>query len=132
MSVLYLDSSAIVKLIAAEVESPVLISLVARFPARASSAIARVEIGRALKRAARGSEWETRAAAVLGSISLISVDGDILEKAAHTEPRNLRALDAIHLASALALGSDLEAVVAYDRRLLAAAEQIGLRTLQPV
>jgi predicted nucleic acid-binding protein len=43
----------------------------------------------------------------------------------------LRSLDAIHLASALRLGTDLRAFVAYDERLLFAAEQVGLAVVAP-
>ena len=43
----------------------------------------------------------------------------------------LRSLDALHLASALLLGTDLDAFVAYDHRLLEAAAQAGLETYQP-
>lgn len=132
MIFLYLDSSAIVKLIAPEAESPALVRLVSRFPARISSAIAIVEVGRAVRRAGVRTSWENRAAAILNSISLLSIDREILEKSARMEPPGLRSLDAIHLASALTLQEDLEAFVTYDRKLFAAAEQIGFRTVAPV
>jgi predicted nucleic acid-binding protein len=37
----------------------------------------------------------------------------------------------VHLASALSLGADLEAVVTYDRRLAAAARAAGVAVLVP-
>jgi predicted nucleic acid-binding protein len=46
-------------------------------------------------------------------------------------PPTLRALDAIHLASALTLGEDLAAVVTYDTRMFDAAERAQMPTLQP-
>jgi predicted nucleic acid-binding protein len=43
----------------------------------------------------------------------------------------LRSLDALHLASALSIATDLTAFIAYDRRLAAAAAAAGLPTVQP-
>jgi predicted nucleic acid-binding protein len=43
----------------------------------------------------------------------------------------LRALDAIHVASALRLGGALSAFVSYDRRQLEAAAALGLPTASP-
>ena len=45
--------------------------------------------------------------------------------------RGMRALDAIHLASAQSLGDDLDALVAYDQRLLAAPRASGLNAEEP-
>ena len=47
------------------------------------------------------------------------------------EPAILRTLDAIHLATALAVGDDLGAIVTYDKRMAAAAGSLGLRTVSP-
>jgi uncharacterized protein len=44
---------------------------------------------------------------------------------------SLRSLDALHLASALSLGPDLDGLVTYDNRLAQAAEELGIRTLAP-
>jgi uncharacterized protein len=43
----------------------------------------------------------------------------------------LRTLDALHLASALELGVDLEAVATYDRRLAEACDQLGIDIFAP-
>jgi predicted nucleic acid-binding protein len=43
----------------------------------------------------------------------------------------LRTLDAIHLATALTVGDDLEAIVTYDERMLDAARLLGLSTVTP-
>ena len=43
----------------------------------------------------------------------------------------LRAIDAIHLASALILRDQLTTFVAYDKRLVAAAKEAGLPTASP-
>ena len=43
----------------------------------------------------------------------------------------LRTLDAIHIATALALGDDLEAIVSYDERMVESARLLGLVTASP-
>jgi predicted nucleic acid-binding protein len=43
----------------------------------------------------------------------------------------LRSLDALHLASAMSLGDDLDGVITYDHRMLAAARELGLHTISP-
>jgi predicted nucleic acid-binding protein len=43
----------------------------------------------------------------------------------------LRTLDAIHLACALALGSELQALISYDMRLSQAAADVGLVPIAP-
>lgn len=55
----------------------------------------------------------------------------MLSAAGTLRPPELRTLDAIHLATAQALGADLGLFVAYDLRLLQAAEGLGLRTAMP-
>jgi len=67
----------------------------------------------------------------LRRVDLISIDDRILDVAGLLEPRVRRALDAIHLATVLALGDDLEAIVTYDERMLEAAELLGLPTASP-
>ena len=72
-----------------------------------------------------------RLSEVLNRIAFIRVDDAILQQAADLEPIRLRSLDAIHLATALSVRPHLEAFVAYDRRLLTAAENLGLDVASP-
>jgi uncharacterized protein len=67
----------------------------------------------------------------LDSIALIRLDDDVLARAAEIEPPTVRSLDAIHLACALGLGSDLAAVVTYDARMSSAAQALGLPVIAP-
>jgi len=84
---LSLDSSAIVKLIVPEPESQALLGLLAGWPARISSALARVEVLRALKRAgARVSEFR-RGQKVLDRIGLIPVGTPIFGRRCPIEAR---------------------------------------------
>lgn len=121
-SLVYLDSSAIVKLVVREPESPALFDWLAARPERISSAVARVEIMRALRRAGpSGAAGRHRAMEVLDRIALLPVDRPILDAAGELGPPDLRSLDAIHLATALSVGADLAGLVTYDERLAAAA-----------
>lgn len=128
--VLYLDSSAMVKLVASEPESPALSARIAD-AATVSSEIARVEVLRAIRRSGGDREMLERGREVIRRVGLLRVDGRVLELAADAEPADLRTLDAIHLASALILSEGLGAFVTYDRRLVAAAEQAGLGVQSP-
>ena len=129
--ILYLDSSAIVKLVAAEPESAALLDLVKNGGPAVSSALAKVEVLRAVNKLDPPSAVRQNAADVLSRIALIKVDDAILQEAAHLEPATLRSLDAIHLATAQSVRHHLEAFVVYDRRLAEAAIQADLRVVSP-
>ena len=126
---LYLDSSAIVKLVVAEPGSAALRRFLRPHPERVSSALAIVEVLRALRQ--QGGQAEDRGAKVLGRIRLLAVDHALLQQAAALKPALLGSLDAIHLASAHALGDDLDFVVTYDRRMCEAALALGLPVRSP-
>jgi predicted nucleic acid-binding protein len=128
---LYLDSSALVKLVLSEKESQALLESLSVWPVRVSSELARVEVLRAARRATAQPAAEKRAEEVMAGLGLLKIDSDILSAAARLEPRILRSLDAIHLASALSLGADLGAIVIYDGNMSTAAANCGLRVLAP-
>lgn len=127
----YLDSSALVKLVLPEEESAALVSVLPRFGRVTSSALARVEVHRAVRRVSTQSRTLQRAHEVLDGIYLIPIDDLALRLAADLRPDALRSLDALHLATALRLGSDLTAMIVYDDRLAEAAQQTGLEVLAP-
>jgi predicted nucleic acid-binding protein len=126
----YVDTSALAKLV---VEEPETAALRAWFAAAertpVSSDLARTELFRAVRRAAPERAVEARA--VLDSITTLEVTTGICEHAARLDPTILRALDAIHLATALILGDDLDGIVTYDERLAAAAAANGVRVVAP-
>ena len=132
MPLVYLDSSALVKLVVSEPESTALIERLREWRQRVSSALTLTELPRALARAGFGVVEHRRARAILGRLGLLDVGRRILATAAALEPTSLRTLDAIHLASALAVRDDLEVVVTYDRRLRAAAERMHIDVAAPV
>jgi len=128
---LYLDSSALVKLVLPEAESTALVKSLESWPVRVTSELARVEVVRAARRAAADPAVERRAEEVMAAIHLLRIDDEILDRASRLEPRTLRALDAIHLASALSLGGDLGAMAIYDAVLASAAAACGMEVVAP-
>jgi predicted nucleic acid-binding protein len=128
--VAYLDTSAAVKLLMTERESPALRRWLRARPERASAALLRVELVRVVRRAGL-PRLVPQARKLLAGVHLIRLDDTLLERAADLDPTDLRSLDSIHLAAAASLGNDLAAVVSYDERLLAAAASLGLPTATP-
>ena len=127
--VVYLDSSALVKLVIAEAESSALRRYLADEPERASCAPARVEVLRAVRD--HGSAALTRARRLLQRLNLVQIDEELLDAAATLDPRVLRSLDAIHLAAAQLFGGELTAIVTYDRRMATAAGLVDLAVAAP-
>jgi predicted nucleic acid-binding protein len=128
---IYLDSSALLKLLFEESESAALarwISERAGTPI-VSSELARVEV----VRAARGLDPDMvpAARALLSQLDLIPINRALIDEAADVGEPRLPTLDAIHLASALSIRDDLTAFVAYDNRLVAAADAAGLEAIRP-
>lgn len=130
-ALVYLDSSAIVKLVIPEPESAALFDWLTERPERIVSAVARVEVRRTLRRAGMTRNALRRATDVLNAIALIPIDQSVLEVAGELDPPELRALDAIHLATALSVGADLAGVVTYDERLAAAAIRSRVEVWKP-
>jgi len=126
----YLDASAIVKLVVEERESAALREALRGRPLRVSSALVLVEVHLAAARRAPAPPLG-RVRIVLAGLALIPVDQPTLESACGLREHGLRALDAIHLATARSLGEDLESFIAYDQRLLTAAGAGGLSIHEP-
>jgi uncharacterized protein len=95
---LYLDSSAIVKLVSREPESGVLVRVIRDDPSLISSALSFVGVVRAVRRV-RGDV--RRAETVLAGIALVPIDDGIIRSAAALPSSALRSLDAIHLATVI-------------------------------
>ena len=128
--IVYLDSSALIKLIFEERETAALAGFLEDWPVRTSSSVASVEVLRTAQLVA--DNMVTRnARELLATINLIQPDDVLLAAATRLEPSSLRALDSIHLASALALGSELAGMVVYDRRLAEAARNAGITVWAP-
>jgi uncharacterized protein len=128
---IYLDSSALVKLAVTEPESAALAAWLAERAGQAlvSSALHRAEVLRAIWRAEPGAL--PRGQRIIRRIGRVGLSNDVLDNAATLPPGKLGTAGAIHLASALAIKRDLVSFVAYDEDLLAAAREAGLPVDSP-
>jgi hypothetical protein len=130
-----LDSAALVKLVRSEACSTELLTWLntrADTPL-VSSALVEVELPRALRR--HTPELLTAVESVLDRLYLVDIDRPTRKLAADFSDTSLRSLDAIHLATAQMLANEshgqLACLVTYDRRLLSAGDDIGLKTESP-
>jgi uncharacterized protein len=118
-----------VKLIVEEPESKALERHLEGGPLLATSRIALVEVRRATALANPAQEVQAEAERLLSSCMLVDVTDGLLRSAAALASGTVRTLDAVHLASALKVAPD--ELIAYDRRLLAAAAEHGLVISSP-
>lgn len=100
-----------------------------RWDGSVSSVLLSVEAVRACGR--YGPTYAAQAEAGLTELLLIPIDSGVLAAAARLPPPALRSLDAIHLATALSLGTDLGVLIAYDARLLDAARALAIPVAEP-
>ena len=131
----YLDTSALVKIVIDEEESAALRSWYAERRERLSSVVTGVELRRAARRVlpmtSRGrSDLERETEVLLNGLQLLELDAEVATRAARLEPPALRSLDAIQLATALSL-DELDYFVTYDERLAEAARAAGLAVASP-
>ncbi len=128
-SAAYLDASAAVKLLVAEAESAALAALLVETALWISSEILDVELGCFTDR--HDGLLLTDRRRLVGKFDLVAFLPEVRERAAAPFTPPQRALDAIHLATALHLRLDAMAFVSYDHQQLAAAEASGLSCLSP-
>jgi predicted nucleic acid-binding protein len=126
--VLYLDSSAVVKIVSREPETADMVRLVRADRSLVSSALAWTEVVRVVRRV-RGNT--ARAEGVLSGIALVPIDDGIIRSAATLAPPSLHTLDAIDLATVLSLGADVSHLVTYDDWLAGAAGEAGIDVIAP-
>jgi predicted nucleic acid-binding protein len=131
VTLIYLDPSAIVKLVVVEAESDAL----ARWlddrdeAVLCTSVVGKVELLRAARR--WGPATVAAATTVVAEIAQVPLDSAVLELAASIGPDGLRSLEALHLASAASLGSSLAHLVTYDQRMIEGATTLGLSSASP-
>ena len=122
----YFDSSAIVKLSQLERESEALIDFLDRQEIEASTSIvSEVEVMRMLRRSGLDDDQLVR------GFYLLQLDEDVRREAVRLGSPLLRSIDAIHIATALAIADDQLEFVTYDDRQAAAARDCGLQVVQP-
>jgi uncharacterized protein len=131
VSVYYVDTSAALKLLVEESHST---AFAAFYDAEGgaswvSSALLRIEVMRAVSRSLPALLPDARE--LLSAFDYIGIDDEVVQRAMDEPDRQLRSLDAIHLATARILGAELTGLVSYDGRLTRAAEDAGMRVLNP-
>ena len=140
MSIVYFDSSALVKLLVLETGSPLAVALWERADAVVTSRIADVEVKSVLAAAERIGRIDAAPAAAARDrwtelwpgLIKVEVTAAITEHASHlADRRPLRAGDALHLASALLFRDANPVLAVWDRRLAAAGRAEGLTVLPP-
>lgn len=128
---LYLDTSALVKMVVAEPESASLRSYLGQHAddIHFTAALTRTELVRAVT--PHGSiDAVAHARRVLSRLDTVTLTNRLLDSAALIGPFELRTLDAIHLAAALT-APQLRAIVTYDRRMAQAAMSAGIPVAAP-
>lgn len=129
MKVAFCDSSALVKLIAEELESAALRNALKAYSKVIASELAAVEVPRAIRR--RDPGRVALAHRLIRNLETVPVDRGVIERAASLDPAELRSMDALQLACALRVAQFDPVFIAYDKRILQAASVIGLRALSP-
>jgi uncharacterized protein len=131
VSLYYIDTSAAVKLLAEESHSR---AFAAFYDAGAgatwvSSALLRIDVVRAVTRVMPAALPDARA--LLLAFDYVNIDDEVVDAAMNEPDRMLRSLDAIHLATARVLGTDLNGLATYDDRLATAARDAGIPVIDP-
>lgn len=134
----YLDASALVKLVVPEAESVPLKDELTHWREKLTSSIALTEVLRACRSAAAAGldsglieSIVHEAQALFEGVVMLDADPPLLRQAGVLHPISMRALDAIHLATALSVAQELGAMITYDRRLAEAARAHNLEVLSP-
>lgn len=128
MSAAYIDASALVKLFKAERETEAFRTALTDWPVQVATELIGVEAICTARRLG-GQDVLQRANVALERINLIPLTPEIIELATDAYTPPLRAMDAIHLATALTMRDDLGAMFVYDSDLHAAA---GAHHLNPI
>jgi len=127
---IYVDTSALVKLVIDEPESESLAAqLVESGLTLTSSELAEVELLRAVARS--GPDRIREANGLLRRTLLLPMTREIRKRAASIKPVSVRSLDAVHLATAIEIQADLHSLLSYDTGLLAAARGAGIAVSSP-
>lgn len=127
--IIYVDTSAVLKLVVEEKESSSAARYLTTAVAQGDKLVASMLLYTELHRAAHRRGFPGGLVnSVLGGINLVDLARPDLMYAAAL-PGGLRSADAIHLAAAIRLETDV--LVAYDAGLLAAAVDAGLNVLSP-
>ncbi len=123
-----MDTSAFLKLVVAEAESDAMQVWCAGHEPKWSSQLLLSEALRAGKRLAIPEDTMLEA---LDAVSLVLPSPATFAAVGRLEPARLRTLDALHLATALEIGADLEGLVTYDSRMTIGARAASIPVFSP-
>lgn len=124
----YIDTSALLKLITVEDESSAMRAWYASHSPIWSSQLLYTE---ALRAGARLGIEIAIVEEALDTVSMVLPSVTTFFAAGRLLPLELRSLDALHLATAIEIGDDLEGFVAYDDRLIGAAKAASIEVITP-
>jgi predicted nucleic acid-binding protein len=129
MSTVYVDTSALARVLLEDPDKQVIGHALTAFDRKVASRLLGVE----LRRVGLRRELSSRAETLLTDVSLLPIDEQILAAAERLTPSSVGTLDAIHLATALRLAGEdkLDALMTYDKRLAQGAKEHGLAVLAP-
>jgi predicted nucleic acid-binding protein len=130
MTVVYLDTSALGRVLLGEPDAPAILRALQTFDGRVASRLLRIELCRLALRVGRLADAER----LLGGVALLPLDERLLVAAETIAPPTVATLDALHLVSALRLAGTgkLDAIMTYDARLASGASQHGITVIAPV
>jgi uncharacterized protein len=126
---IYVDTSALLKLLRPDEHSLAFASYVDGHADMVSSTLLAIELRRGVLRSAPRAL--PRVDLLLSRVELIGMEAPVVESASRLPDPMLRTLDAIHVATAVLLRDDIEALVSYDQRMLDAAASHGLPVASP-
>jgi predicted nucleic acid-binding protein len=135
-AILYVDTSALLKLLVREAESAAIERELLTWRDLATSVVAEVELPRAVARAREERpdaviDGSVVLQGVLSSAAIVPLSEDVIAAARKVQPIHVGALDAIHIASALSLGKQLAGVATYDKRMQDALKPLGVSVIAP-
>lgn len=130
MNAVYLDTSALGRVLLGEPDAAAILRELARFEQHVASRLLRVELRRL---ALRHGRLEA-AAELVAAVALVPLDQTLLDESEVVLPATVGTLDAIHLVTALRLAAAgvLRTIMTYDSRLAAGASHHGLTVVAPV
>lgn len=129
MGGVYVDTSALARVMLGEPDTPAITTALSGFEQHFSSRLLAVE----LRRVALRESMSAVADALLGGVALIPLNEAILASAETVMPTTVATLDALHLATALRLSDAglVTTLLTYDDRLADGARANGLAPLAP-
>jgi uncharacterized protein len=129
VSAVYVDTSALGRVLLGEPEASAIERRLEAFDRRAASRLLGIELRRLASRRGRVTAGEH----LLRRIAFVPLTDEVLRDAATIDPHTVATLDAIHLATArrLAVDGEIDAIMTFDTRLAEGARHHGIDVVAP-